>query len=116
MDQCSFNFFTLTLGATRPLPVIQSEGSKRLPRRARSERSKTVPNNVFDVASDRLTRLFTSSSSPEPTVCYHMLNFCFSVSVNTSVPGPVNQFSSSNLILFFFKPQIMHLVSILRFP
>lgn len=42
----------------------QREGGKR-PKRGRSERSMTLPNNVFDVAS----RLFTSSSSTEPMVC-----------------------------------------------
>ncbi|PFX21648.1 Guanine exchange factor for Rac 30 [Stylophora pistillata] len=39
----------------------QREVGKRS-KRGRSERSMTLPNNVFDVAS----RLFTSSSSPEP--------------------------------------------------
>ncbi|KAL9985852.1 hypothetical protein ACROYT_G008301 [Oculina patagonica] len=52
--------------AARPMPVIQTAGSRRLPKRARSERSKTLPNNVFDVASDKFSRLFTSSSSSEP--------------------------------------------------
>ena len=59
-------------GGTRPLPVMAQSGHRRLPRRTRSQRSQTMP--IFDVASDRISRLFTSSSSPEPSVCYDMLH------------------------------------------